>query len=165
MGTHLVAKGVMPRQMTENINPTSQCVEIIAKALMDDEAEAHRSIDAREREDAFLEKAIMEGDIRVDNNVAAAPNTPMTGSPMPPTVTPPTPRMESMDPAPITHEEVLDENDFHEIINQDQEMYDAIEAVPIGSDDMIGSIVAVVQRHVSEVWSRPRVTKLAHEHG
>ena len=84
---------------------------------------------------------------------------------MPPTVTPPTPRMESMNPAPITHEEILDENYFHEVVNQDQEMYDAIDAVPIGSDDMIGSIVAVVQHHVSEVWSQPRVTKLAHKHG
>ena len=60
---------------------TPGCRARIAKALMDDEAEAHRIIDAREREDAFLEKAIMEGDIRVDNSVAAAPNTPTTGSP------------------------------------------------------------------------------------
>ena len=66
---------------------------------------------------------------------------------------------------PISHEDMLDENNFHDIVNQDQEMYDAIEAVPMGSDDMINSIIATVQRHVSEVWSTARLTALAHEHG
>ena len=122
---------------------TPVCRERIAKALMGDESEAHRIIDARDREDAFLEKAIMEGDMRVDNNVTAAPNTSLSGTPTPPTVTPPTPRMESMNPVPITpipftHNESLEENDFHDIVNQDQEMYDAIDAMLIGGDDIIG---------------------------
>ena len=113
---------------------------------MEDESEARRIIDAREKDDAFREKDIMEGDVRVDNNVAAAPSTPMASSPVPPMVAPPTPRMEPVDTTPITHAEILDENECHGIVvNQDQEMYDAIDTIPIGSDDMIGSIIAVVQ--------------------
>ena len=104
---------------------------------MGDEAESHRIIDAREREDAFLEKAVMEGDMRVENNTATVPGTPNVNFPAPTTVTPPTPRMEPAslqasskdDTVTSSHEEMLDDNYVHEIVNQDQEMYDAIDDV------------------------------------
>ena len=51
---------------------------------------------------------------------------------------------------PISHEEMLDGNNFHGVANQDQEMYDAIDFVPMGSDDMINCILATVHNHVSE---------------
>ena len=56
------------------------------------------------------------------------------------------------------------ENCFHDVVNQDQAMYDEINSVPEDSDNMIGSIIGIVQKHVSEVWSPPRVTALAGEY-
>ena len=57
------------------------------------------------------------------------------------------------------------ENDFHDVVNQDQAMYDDINSVPGDSDDMVASIIGIVQKHVSEVWSPPRVTALAKQYG
>ena len=142
---------------------------------MDDPSEAHRIVDAKEREDAFLENAVREGDTHIENNSAVTPRSDLHED----VVTPATPRMSapSSDPVhgsigepprlqkpPMSYEDMLEENDFHDMVNQDQEMYDAIEAIPTG-DDMVGSIIATVQKHVSEVWSPPRVTALAHEYG
>ena len=53
------------------------------------------------------------------------------------------------------------ENDFRDVVNQDQAMYDDLNSLPDDSDDMIGSIIGIVQKHLSEVWSPPRVTALA----
>ena len=57
--------------------------------------------------------------------------------------------------APTSYEHMLNENNFHDVVNQDQDMYDAIDAIPIDQDGMVNSIVATVQRHVSEVGHRP----------
>ena len=46
---------------------TAVCRDRIAKALSEDESQAHRVADARDREDAFLENAIREGDIHKNN--------------------------------------------------------------------------------------------------
>ena len=54
---------------------------------------------------------------------------------------------------------------FHDVVNQDQDMYDAIDSIPNDQDDMVNCIIATVQKHVSEVWSPPRVTALASEYG
>ena len=56
-------------------------------------------------------------------------------------------------------------NNFHDLVNQDQNMYEAIDAIPNDQDDMVSAIIATAQRHVSEVWSPPRVTALAPEYG
>ena len=58
------------------------CRERIAKALSEDETHAHRVLDAREREDAFLENAVREGDMSKENKV----EEPMTIEP--PLITP-----------------------------------------------------------------------------
>ena len=73
--------------------------------------------------------------------------------------------MTEEDQAPISYEDMLMENDFHDVVNQDQAMYDDINSVPGDSDDMVASIIGIVQRHVSEVWSPPRVTALAKQYG
>ena len=57
------------------------------------------------------------------------------------------------------------ENDFHDVVNQDQVMYDNINSAPDDYDDKIGSITGIVQKHVSEVWAPPRVTALAKQYG
>ena len=62
-------------------------------------------------------------------------------------------------------EERLEENNFHDIVNDDSDMYAEIEAVPSEDEDMVTQIIGIVQNHVSEVWSPPRVTKLAEEYG
>ena len=37
------------------------------------------------------------------------------------------------------------ENDFHDVVNQDHAMDDEISSVPEDSDNMIGSIIGIVQ--------------------
>ena len=49
----------------------------------------------------------------------------------------------------------LDEDNFHEIVNDDEQMYDDIEAVPIDDDNMVNQILTILKNHVSEVWSPP----------
>ena len=46
----------------------------------------------------------------------------------------------------------LDEDNFHEIANDNEQMYDEIEAVPINDDNMVNQILTIVKNHVSEVW-------------
>ena len=107
------------------------------------------------KKNAFFEKAIMEGDVQVDNNVAAARCTPVANFRIPPMVTPPPLKMEPVDSTPVTHEEMLDENNCHEITNQNQKMHYANDAVLIGSDDMSGSMVAVCS-DTSQKSGRPQ---------
>ena len=59
----------------------------------------------------------------------------------------------------------MEENDFHEIVNNHAEMYDDSENTPSNIDNMADQVMAMVQNHASEVWSVPRVTKLAHKFG
>ena len=51
------------------------------------------------------------------------------------------------------------------MINDDSEMYAVIESIPSEDADMLSQIIGVIQHNVSEVWSPPRVTKLAAEYG
>ena len=44
-------------------------------------------------------------------------------------------------------------------------MYSEIEAIPADDNNVTDQMIAVITNHVSEVWSPPRVTKLAHEYG
>ena len=66
---------------------------------------------------------------------------------------------------PQNYEDMLITNDVHDVVNQDQAMYDDIDSVPSDAEDMIGSVISIVQRHVSEVWSPPSVTALASKYG
>ena len=59
----------------------------------------------------------------------------------------------------------LDEDNFHDIVNEDDQMYDDIDAAPVDGDNMVNQILAIVKNHVSEVWSPPRVNKLAIQYG
>ena len=44
-------------------------------------------------------------------------------------------------------------------------MYDAIESLPADTDNMVSAIIGIVQTHVAEVWSPPRVTAMAGKYG
>ena len=60
-----------------------------------------------------------------------------------------------------------DTTNFHEVVDADlkeQEMYDDIRSIPSDDETMISSIIAVVQKHVTEVWSQPRATAMAHKY-
>ena len=66
---------------------------------------------------------------------------------------------------PVTYDGMRMENDFRDVANAYQEMYDDINALPTDTDDMLNAIIGMLQRHVSEVWSPPRVTALATQYG
>ena len=74
-------------------------------------------------------------------------------------------KMEVNEPRQLSWDELLEENDFHDIVNDDAEMYNDIEEIPIDSGDLADQVMAVMRNHVSQVWSQPRVTSLAHEFG
>lgn len=147
---------------------TTACREKLAMVFIEDEKESHRITDARDREDAFIENTIREGDTHVDNNAASSPceeiHTPVA-QPITPELQVRSQRMPNAVNAPTSYEDMLNENMFHDVANQDQDMYDAIGAIPIDQDDMVNNIVATFQRHVSEVWSPPRMTASSPEYG
>ena len=60
---------------------------------------------------------------------------------------------------------MLDENNFHDVVKYDTDMYAEIESLPADTDNMVAKMIGIVQNHVSEVWSQPRVTKLARQYG
>ena len=62
---------------------------------------------------------------------------------------------------PIDWNDRLMENNFHDIVNADDEMYEAIDNVPMDQKGMADAMIGIIHNHVSEVWSRPRVNKLA----
>ena len=59
----------------------------------------------------------------------------------------------------------LDEDNFHDIVNDEDQMYDDIEAISVDGDNMVNQILAIAKNHVSEVWSPPRVNILASQYG
>ena len=139
------------------------------EAVLADELGSNRVKDARAREDAYLEQAVRETDeaskakslqvparieIAQDGRRSVEPETPI-GPAAPATNT----------SGGMNWEDALDENSFHDIANDDSEMYDAIDSTPLDADGMADQVMAVVQKHVSEVLSQPRVTKLASKFG
>ena len=136
---------------------TPLCRERIAQALSEDETQAHRVLDARGREDAFLENAVGEGDVSKENRV----EEPMAIEP--PLITPdflPTPDTPRPAPhiplsdkderdkhlsfeevvaggAPISYKDILNGNNFHDVVNAEQETYDEIESLPANTDNMV----------------------------
>ena len=105
---------------------TPACRNRIAQALMGDDKESHRIRDAKDREDAFLENAVRQGDVRQDKDEEVErPMSPITPTAITPTasVTPATPTEQENEAsnAPISYEDILMENDFHDVVNQDQQ--------------------------------------------
>ena len=123
---------------------------------------------AREREDAWLEKQVRE-----DNKSMTAAN---------PTAAPATP-VKSLANAERSNEvqqavrmkphddrqnrnadywkDIPQENNFQYIVNEEDQMYDDIEAVSMDGDNMVNQILAIVKKHVSEVWAPPHVNARA----
>ena len=155
---------------------TTACRQRLEKAMMDDEFGSNRVKEARAREDAYLEQQVRAADEmskaeaqkagpapqphqEVDHhqhpNQDASMNNDQPGQV----------NAEASEARQLSWEEVLEENDFHDIVNDDAEMYNEIENIPIDSENLADQIMAVMKNHVSEVWSQPRVTKLAHEFG
>ena len=142
---------------------TPVCRDRIARALSEDESQAHRVIEAKEREDACLENAVKEGDelgkgkdddTLKQDSIAMNPATPVDHS-----SNNEVPRSVAMN-----HEDMLNENDFHDVVNaemDDQQMYEEIDTIPDDTADMVSAVIGIVQKHVSEVWSQPRVTAMA----
>ena len=141
---------------------------------MEDDTGNNRVKAAREREDAYLEEKIREGDLdpnrehravkqhrEVSDQVQNQPATPVS-VPMEEAVQ--TQQEQTMDRNPTTWDERLMENDFHEVVNADDDMYDAIEAIPMDQENMVNHIIGIIHNHVSEVWSPPRVNALAAEY-
>ena len=151
---------------------TTLCRSRLEKAMLEDESQSNRIKDARAREDAFLEQKVREAheaSKSVRQEVESAINAPNPNV----HVNPPTPISIDQTDAqidvqptqtPMSWEDMLQENNFHDIVNDDEEMYGEIGDVSIEDQDMVNQIIGIVQNHVSEVWSPPRVTKLAHEY-
>ena len=59
----------------------------------------------------------------------------------------------------------MEEDNCHDVVNEDDQMYDDIEAVSVDGDNMVNQILSIVKNHVSEVWSPPRVNALASQYG
>lgn len=158
---------------------TPVCRNRIAKALAADETQAHRISDARKKEDAFLDHAVREADIERANGGQAQrdrfreypiPVTPTAHKTATSTDQMPSNADEKYDEdrGTMTHDDMLTENDVHDVDNaeiRDDQMYDEIRSIRTDSEDMISSMIATVQRHVSEVWSPPRVTAMAPSYG
>ena len=71
-------------------------------------------------------------------------------------------RQESIiDRKPTSWDELLMENDFRHVVNAENDMYDAIEAIPMDEGNMANHIIGIIYNHVSEVWPPPREDALA----
>ena len=142
--------------------------------MMEDDTGNNRVKAAREREDANLEDQIREGDLdpnrehravkqhrEVSDQIQNQPATPVS-VPMEEAVQ--TQQEQMMDRNPTTWDERLMENDFHDVVNADDDMYDAIEAIPMDQENMVNHIIGSIHNHATEVWSPPRVNALAAEY-
>ena len=140
--------------------------------MLEDETQSNRVKDARAREDAFLEQKVREADeasklIRQEAESSSnVPDPIMHQTPPTPVSIDQTHTQVDANPAQtsMTWEDMLHENNFHDIVNDDEEMYGEIGDVAVEDQDMVNQIIGIVQNNVSEVWSPPRVTKLAHEY-
>ena len=52
---------------------------------------------------------------------------------------------------PASWDDMLNENNFHDMANNDEETYTAINEIPNNDHDMINQIIGIVQNHVSEL--------------
>ena len=129
--------------------------------MLADELGSNRVKDARARGDAYLEQTVRAADEASKAESLQVPARVENVKAVRRSVEPETP----IDPAvqatntsrEMSWEDELDENSFHDIVNDDSEMYDAIDGIPLDADGMADQDMADVQNHVSEVWSPPRV--------
>ena len=128
--------------------------------------------EALAREDAHLEQQVGAADEATKSQSLPAPSTSQEANSDPVVVVPETPIDHTMsvdemqsEPKQMSWEEMLEENDVHDVVNNDSDMYDTIEGTPMDSEDLADQVIAVVQNHVSEVRSPPRVTRLASQIG
>lgn len=148
---------------------TSICRESIGKALIEDETQPHRVVDAKDREDVSLENAIKEAEAEriIKMN---APQPEANSGPTPPTPVGPVPADNSHSEERSNDREddmVEDTTNFHEFVDanvKEQEMYDDTRSIPSDNEDMISFIIAVVHKHVTEVWSQPRDTAMSQKY-
>ena len=158
---------------------TVECRLRIEKAMLEDESGSNRVKEAKLREDSYLEEQVRRADEdrrkeeQVVHRESQEGGVPIQTE----AATPPTPRNEPNDNSmsnepdtnsqevPMTWEETLEEQNFHDIVNTDDQMYKDIDDVPMDSEDIAGQMIGIINSHVSEVWSQPRVTKLASEYG
>ena len=137
-------------------NPhTTQCRDRLEKAMLDDETQSNRVKDARAREDAFLEQKIREADEASKSmQVEARRLDPIHEDRMSSSIpTPPTPVAEMQTNKHGTNgnvedgqttmawDDMLNENKFHDVVNNDEEMYAAITDVMNDDNDMVDQIV------------------------
>ena len=143
---------------------TIACRKRVEEAMLADDLGSNRVKDAKAREDAYLEQAVRAAD-EASGRIRDQPATDHSIQPNLHEVPVDDSVPANNAPKPMRWDEMLEENDFHDIVNDDTEMYDAIEALPMDSEDLADQVINVVQNHVSEMWSPPRVTKLAHRFG
>ena len=117
----------------------------------------NRTKAAREREDAWLEKQVRKGETpAAASRFVPTPPTPMDDPvrTMPSTAEAPMIR-ESREEQELRNADLqnrqLDEDNFHDIVNDEDQMYDDTEAISIDGDNMVNQILAIVKNHVSEV--------------
>ena len=153
---------------------TAECRQRIEKAMLEDEEGTNRVKEAKHREDAYLEEQVRradEGRIQEAKRESSLANAPMIPKPETEGVIEPDSRETRIEPKvkddeePMTWEQMLEEQNFHDVVNADDEMYQEIDDIPMDSEDIADRMISVIQNHVSELWSPPRVTKLASEYG
>lgn len=144
---------------------TFQCRQRLEKAMLADEEGSNRVKEARYREGAYLEQKVRETDeaakataqqknveTNFDDRKAPEQVAQSSGSfaevlkdaaavPIAPSV-----EVDTM-----SWEEILDENKFHDIVNDDADMYAEIESLPGDTDNMVAKMIGIAQNHVSEV--------------
>ena len=127
---------------------TNECRRRIEDTMAKDEVGDNRVKAARERENAWLEKQVREGEITAGaNRSEPTPTTPKENAGQP-GIGAHIPR-ESQEEQDLRNADLqnrqLDEDNFHEIVNDDEQMYDDIEAVPIDDDNMVNQILSIVK--------------------
>ena len=146
---------------------TVNCRQRVDAAMFGDDMGTNRVKEARAREDAYLEHKVKTADqiARPEMHQDQPQRVVNQADPMEEAITAAKPAVVGTTDDAMTWEQALAENNFHDVVNEDSDMYAEIENLP-DYDSMVAQIIAIVSKnHVSEVWSPPRVTKLASEYG
>ena len=129
---------------------TNMCRDRIEKAMLEDELDDNRVKRARLREDHYLEKMVKEFDEKEKAQKEKK------DQPEDKTVE----RPELLDQA-LTHDQALWESNFQDVINaEDEDLVDRMSQVE-EDDNMLMNMINILENHVSEIYSPPRVAKLA----
>ena len=163
---HLITYGFTPgcpgcyaaKHNAKYKNHTPACREIIRTAMVKDEVERRKIEEAQEREDAWLERRVAEGARRHEEERGEV--------------------VEGQDDEQVVDrddEQVVDRDTFDggadpmdsmDLFKEvDQDLEDKLISIPDDGDSMVELIGQVIQKHVTEVYSPPRITALAREYG